>query len=506
MSYEKNGNIMNLSRYGDRDEQYLPIQIDNLGYTYATNSNKLLNVADTSNNTSGFNDFNKTGDDYVYDGNGNMTVDKNKKITTITYNHLNLPTKIIFPTGNIVYFYNASGQKVQKVVTENTTVTTTDYLGGYQYKNAVLQFLPTVEGYVKNTPVSGINTYSYVFNYTDHLGNTRLSYTKDTATGSLKIVEENNYYPFGLKHNSYNVDNFQPGYKYKYNGKELQDELGLNMTAMDYRQYDNTLGRFNSIDLISEKDFSTSPYVFARNNPVFWADPSGLEADIYQMMRAMWNNTPAGTNSTWTNDGTGNFDNSNGTSVVNRDGEYYKTPAESLPQVTIYKGIGDKRNGDIIRGHVYWNSKYYKGWRNKQRVNQWSDFGQGLQNTGDIISGVGYVLTTSVVFAEIGIPLATLGNAISLGGTMLSTSSTTVELINGNDVSKNKFKIAKAVGVVVASEILKKYINKVPGLEPTIKDVDGDEIMNLSNEILQQNVSLKIMGIDRYIDTKIDNE
>ena len=74
------------------------------------------------------------------------------------------------------------------------------------------------------------------------------------------------------------------------------------------------------------------------------------------------------------------------------------------------------------------------------------------------------------------------------------------------DVSKNKFKIAKAVGVVVASEILKKYINKVPGLEPTIKDVDGDEIMNLSNEILQQNVSLKIMGIDRYIDTKIDNE
>lgn len=152
LSYDKNGNIKNLSRYGDRDEQYLPIQIDNLGYTYATNSNKLLNVADTSNNTSGFNDFNKTGDDYVYDANGNMTVDKNKKITTITYNHLNLPTKIIFPTGNIVYIYTASGQKVQKVVTENTTITTTDYLGGYQYQNMVLQFFPTAEGYVK-TPL-----------------------------------------------------------------------------------------------------------------------------------------------------------------------------------------------------------------------------------------------------------------------------------------------------------------------------------------------------------------
>ena len=87
-----------------------------------------------------------------------------------------------------MYFYNASGQKVQKVVTENATVTTTDYLGGYQYQNTVLQYFPTAEGYVKNTLVSGTNSYSYVFNYTDHLGNTRLSYTQDTTTVSLKIL------------------------------------------------------------------------------------------------------------------------------------------------------------------------------------------------------------------------------------------------------------------------------------------------------------------------------
>ncbi len=275
LSYDKNGNIMNLSRNGDRDEQYLPIQIDNLQYGYATNSNKLMSVVDNSNNTSGFKDGITTGDDYVYDANGNLITDKNKKITSITYNHLNLPTKIIFPIGNIVYFYTASGQKIQKVVTENTTVTTTDYLGGYQYQNTVLQFFPTVEGYVKNTPVSGTNSYSYVFNYTDHLGNTRLSYTKDT-TGSLKILEENNYYPFGLKHNNYNVDNFQPGYKYKYNGKELQDELGLNMSAMDYRQYDSAIVRFYGADRLAEMAPDISPYRFAFNNPVYWGDPTGL--------------------------------------------------------------------------------------------------------------------------------------------------------------------------------------------------------------------------------------
>jgi RHS repeat-associated protein len=212
----------------------------------------------------------------VYDANGNMTVDKNKNITSIVYNHLNLPTKIIFPTGNIVYFYTASGQKVQKVVTENTTVTTTDYLGGYQYQNTVLQFFPTAEGYVKNTPVSGTNTYSYVFNYTDQLGNVRLSYTKDTTTGSLKILEENNYYPFGLKHNNYNVDNFQPGYKYKFNGKELQDELGLNEYDYGARNYDPALGRWMNIDPLAEHSENITPYHYCSNNPMNRIDPTGM--------------------------------------------------------------------------------------------------------------------------------------------------------------------------------------------------------------------------------------
>jgi hypothetical protein len=80
-----------------------------------------------------------------------MTVDKNKNITAITYNHLNLPTKITFgTTGNITYIYSAVGQMLSKVVNSllpTAIVTTTDYLDGFQYQKvntaAVgLQFFP----------------------------------------------------------------------------------------------------------------------------------------------------------------------------------------------------------------------------------------------------------------------------------------------------------------------------------------------------------------------------
>ncbi len=281
LTYDKNGNILTLLRYThNSDGQIGAMKMDELTYDYkSSTSNQLMKVTEsTSGNASrGFVDGNTTGNDYEYDANGNMTVDKNKNITSIVYNHLNLPTKIIFPTGNIVYFYTASGQKVQKVVTENATVTMTDYLGGYQYQNTVLQFFPTAEGYVKNTPVSGTNSYSYVFNYTDHLGNVRVSYAQNPSTNTLTILDENNYYPFGLKHDGYNPIAPAPEYKYKYNGKELQDELGLNMYDYGSRLYDPARAGWSNIDPLAEKFNSYSPYNYVLNNPLLFIDPDGKD-------------------------------------------------------------------------------------------------------------------------------------------------------------------------------------------------------------------------------------
>src|SRR5690554_4039291 len=164
----------------------------------------------------------------------------------------------------------------------------------------VLQFFPTTEGYVKATPTGLVppgtppSTYAfnYVFNYTDHLGNVRVSYTKDPQTGNLKILDESHYYPFGLKHQEYQANGFMTNpiqgviiapvvnnpFKYKYNGKELQDELGLNMYDMDMRQYDPAIARWVVMDPVIHH--SVSPYSAFDNNPVFWADPSGAAPEL----------------------------------------------------------------------------------------------------------------------------------------------------------------------------------------------------------------------------------
>ncbi|WP_286920752.1 DUF6443 domain-containing protein [Flavobacterium sp. UBA4197] len=300
VSYDKNGNITALQRTGNLDNPVFAIDIDNLSYYY--NGNKLMRVNDATNNPEGFTDngYGNTYDDYAYDANGNMIKDENKKITNIVYNHLNLPVEITFSGGNkINYLYNADGVKVHKIITEGASVKTIDYLGGFQYVSNKLVFFPHTEGYVK---VTDDVYFNYVFHFTDHLGNIRTSWTLNEKTGELQIMEENHYYPFGLKHKAYNTEQYTytmpmdgtPGYnvpelaqegsrnpnpfKYKYNGKELQDELGLNMYDYGARNYDPAIGRWMNIDPLAENSRRFSTYVYALNNPMFFIDPDGMQA------------------------------------------------------------------------------------------------------------------------------------------------------------------------------------------------------------------------------------
>ncbi|WP_237276390.1 RHS repeat-associated core domain-containing protein [Tenacibaculum ovolyticum] len=121
--------------------------------------------------------------------------------------------------------------------------------------------------------------------YKDHLGNARLSYVDNNKDGIIQtdgtnseIIEESNYYPFGLKHKGHNsIKNIGIGnsiaQKFGYNGAELEESLGLDLYEMDVRSYDPTIGRLNGIDSVTH---GTS--VTFDNNPVYWAYPSGADS------------------------------------------------------------------------------------------------------------------------------------------------------------------------------------------------------------------------------------
>ena len=160
-----------------------------------------------------------------------------------------------------------------------STGTTTDYASNFVYENNTLQFFNQPEGYVEPNG-SG---WKYVYQYKDHLGNIRLSY-KDistTSTPSLQIQEENNYYPFGLKHKGYN--NVQTGrdHKFGFGNKEEQDELGLGWIDIMARNYDPALGRWMNIDPLAEKRNWITPYNYVQNNPILRIDPTGLLDDTF---------------------------------------------------------------------------------------------------------------------------------------------------------------------------------------------------------------------------------
>ena len=84
------------------------------------------------------------------------------------------------------------------------------------------------------------------------------------------------YYPFGLKMQGLNSVKLNPEYKYAYNGMEFNGDFGLNISEMEFRQYNSSIGRFISIDLLNEKIPSINPYNFSFNNPIKYSDPSGL--------------------------------------------------------------------------------------------------------------------------------------------------------------------------------------------------------------------------------------
>ena len=311
LSYDDNNNITSLQRNGKNSMGAVSL-IDNLSYSYTGNT--LKSVTDSSTDYAGYPDV--SGNTIAYDNNGNMKDHQDKGILQIDYNFLNMPDYLKFNTGlstrtgrineNTSYLYRADGAKLRKVYNYAPynplgTITqlsskVTEYLDGFQYEGdgkkglpsvLALKFIPTSEGYYN------FENNQYIYSYTDHLGNVRVSYSKNSS-GSAEVLEENNFYPFGMKHEGYNQTTGNPAYTYGYNGKELQKETGWS----DYgaRMYMCDIGRWGVIDPLAETSRRFTPYNYAYNNPVMFIDPDGRKAvastsyspDMYSQTPAPW--------------------------------------------------------------------------------------------------------------------------------------------------------------------------------------------------------------------------
>jgi RHS repeat-associated protein len=190
LSYDANGNIKTMLQKGMVGTASKTI--DSLVYSYSANSNKLSGVRDIDSSITksamlgDFIDGNTGATDYTYDGNGNMVADLNKNISSITYNHLNLPSVItVTGKGTITYQYDAAGNKLTKTVVDNTgstpKTTVTDYAGAFIYRQDSLELISHEEGRIRPVYKSGQPVqYAYDYFEKDHLGNVRTVLTDQT--------------------------------------------------------------------------------------------------------------------------------------------------------------------------------------------------------------------------------------------------------------------------------------------------------------------------------------
>ena len=193
LNYDANGNILNMDQKGWKMGG--SVTIDSLLYGYNSSSNKLNYVNDRANDTTTkLGDFkeitNNTSQDYSYDGNGNMYIDNNKNISSIRYNYLNLPDSIaVTGKGYIKFIYDAAGNKIKKITTEGSNVTTTLYLFG-NFINDTLQYIPHEEGRIRFNTSDLTLLYDYFIK--DHLGNVRMVLTEEKDTSIYPYVRFEN--------------------------------------------------------------------------------------------------------------------------------------------------------------------------------------------------------------------------------------------------------------------------------------------------------------------------
>ena len=239
-------------------------------YSYDAVGNRLssLGVSPYSYNTS--NELTSTpSGSYTYDYNGNTLTDAGGR--SYTWDFENRLTQVTMPSsgGTATFKYDPFGRRIQKLFTQNSTTTTTNYL--YDGDNAIESvdqngavLAKFAQGQNIDEPLAeSVGGASYDYEQ-DGLGSVS-SLTNSTGALSLSYT----YDSFGKITNSQgSVAN-----PFRYTGRDFDTETGLYYYRARY--FDPSAGRFASEDPLGFTG-GVNKYSYAMNMPVDWIDPMGF--------------------------------------------------------------------------------------------------------------------------------------------------------------------------------------------------------------------------------------
>ncbi|WP_019246843.1 RHS repeat-associated core domain-containing protein, partial [Alistipes ihumii] len=250
--YDANGNLLAISRTAGGAVS------DSLRFTLG--GDVLLDVSGTSTGV------------FEYDPSGNLVKDGLNRLE-FSYNCLNLMQTVQTTVGasKAQFTYGSDGRKLS----EKARTGGFEYLGSliYAYRGGTLSLAQAVtdEGTIQS---AGVNYF-----IRDHLGSVRA-----VVDHTGKIVERNDYYPFGGRHENASLPLTSVN-RYKFGGKETLEPVSLDMLDFGARFYDPRIARWNTQDPLAEKYFSLSPYNYCAGNPITLVDPTGMVMDDYRLKK-----------------------------------------------------------------------------------------------------------------------------------------------------------------------------------------------------------------------------
>jgi RHS repeat-associated protein len=210
---------------------------------------------------------------YAYDNNGNiLTKVTSAGTTTYSWDYENRLTSVTLPGtgGTLAFKYDGLGRRVQKVFTQNSTSTTTNYL--YDGNNAVAdvdQNGNVLARYMMtqhiDEPLAELRSGATSYYSLDGLDSVS---SLTTSTGALSNTYR--YDSFGnLTASSGSITN-----RFQYTAREFDTETGLYHYRARY--YDPSSARFLSEDPIGFVG-GLNFYGYVNSNPINWIDPMGLQ-------------------------------------------------------------------------------------------------------------------------------------------------------------------------------------------------------------------------------------